>query len=86
MTIDKDFLTFLGQATLELVGIGLTGPFKETSMGFKYVLLETCLFSKWVEAEPIDLTDYSFFTQWPRFRVKHLLEFVRSRTELQPCY
>ena len=34
----------------------------------------------------IDLTDYSFFTQWPRFRVKHLLEFVRSKTELQPCY
>ena len=34
----------------------------------------------------IDLTDYSFFTQWPRFRVKHLLEFVRSRNELQPCY
>ena len=35
---------------------------------------------------PINLTDYSFFTQWPRFRVKHLQEFVRSRTELQPCY
>ena len=26
------------------------------------------------------------FTQWPRFRLKHLLEFVRSRAELQPCY
>ena len=23
----------------------------------------------------IDLTDYSFFTEWPRFRVKNLLEF-----------
>ena len=37
----------------ELVGIDLIGPFKETATGFKYVLSGTCLFSKWVEAEPI---------------------------------
>ena len=29
-----------------------------------------------------DLTDYSFFTQWPRLRAKHLLKFVCSRAEL----
>ena len=34
----------------------------------------------------IDLTDYSLFTQWPRFRVKHLLEFVGSGAKLQLCY
>lgn len=39
--------------TWELVGIDLVGPFKETSTGFKYVMTRTCLFSKWVEAEPI---------------------------------
>ena len=33
--------------------IDLIGPFKETSRGFKYVMSGTCLFWKWVEAEPI---------------------------------
>ena len=28
------------------------------------------------------LTNYSFFAQWPRFRVKHLLELVCSKAEL----
>ena len=34
-------------------------------------------------SDAIDRTDYLFLTQWPRFRVKHLLEFVHIRTEIQ---
>ena len=51
-------------------------------------LFENCKVYKMLLQDKIliDLNDYSFFTQWPRFRVKHLVEFVRSKTELQPCY
>ncbi len=30
---------------------------------------------------PIDLTDYSLFTQWPRFHVGYLLEFRGQQGE-----
>ena len=33
----------------------------------------------------IGRTDYSFFTQWLRFRVKHLPVFIRSKGESQLC-
>ncbi|XP_035673136.1 N-fatty-acyl-amino acid synthase/hydrolase PM20D1-like [Branchiostoma floridae] len=37
----------------ELVGIDLIGPFKTSPRGHKYAVTATCLFTKWVEAEPI---------------------------------
>lgn len=37
----------------DLIGIDLMGPFPQTPRGCKYILTATCLFSKWVEAEPI---------------------------------
>ncbi|VDI72786.1 Hypothetical predicted protein [Mytilus galloprovincialis] len=33
--------------------IDLIGPFKETKLGHKYILIVVCAFSKWTEAFPV---------------------------------
>ena len=51
--INEIIFYFQAKQPWELIGIDFIGLFKETSMGYKYVVSGTCLFSKWVEAEPI---------------------------------
>lgn len=45
-----------------MIGVDLFGPLPETPRGYKYVVTATCLFSKWVEAEPVaDKSSQSIF-------------------------
>lgn len=51
---DRHFFSKLqAREPWDLIGVDLFGPVPETPRGYKYVLTATCLFSKWVEAEPI---------------------------------
>ena len=53
-TVSEDLVPIQTNGTWHKLGLDLIGPFRETADGNKYVITLTDLFSKWVEAAPIN--------------------------------